>query len=282
MLLAWIGAVAIGLSLGLLGSGGSIITVPVLVYLVGQPEKVAIAGSLAVVGSIALIGALQNAARGQLAWRSVLGFGLPGMAGTIAGAWLSGYVAGAVQLSVFAAVMLAAAVMMFRRGEPPAVPPPPRALPLLAVDGVAVGMLTGFVGVGGGFLILPALVLLGGLGMHAAIGTSLAIIAMNSFAGFAKHLQLLHAQGLSLDWVVLAKFVALGAAGSVAGSRLAHRLPQRSLRRGFAAFLVVMAALILWDSAPRALGPVNATAIAALEPAVARGKERGAKCTVRT
>ncbi len=254
MLLAWFGAVAIGLSLGLLGSGGSIITVPVLVYLVGQPEKVAIAGSLAVVGSIALIGALQNVARGQLAWRSVLGFGLPGMAGTIAGAWLSAWVSGAVQLAVFAGVMLAAAVMMFRRGEPPAVPRPPRPLSLLAVDGVAVGMLTGFVGVGGGFLILPALVLLGGLGMHAAIGTSLAIIAMNSFSGFAKHLQLLHAQGLALDWVVLAKFVALGAAGSVVGSRLAHRLPQRSLRRGFAAFLVVMAVLILWDSAPRAFG----------------------------
>jgi uncharacterized membrane protein YfcA len=115
-------------------------------------------------------------------------------------------------------------------------------------------MLTGFVGVGGGFLILPALVLLGGLGMHAAIGTSLAIIAMNAFSGFAKHLQILSAQGLALDWVVLAKFVVLGAAGSVAGSRLAHRLPQRTLRRGFAVFLVVMAALILYESAPRAFG----------------------------
>lgn len=254
MLLAWIGAVAIGLSLGLLGSGGSIITVPVLIYLVGQPEKIAIAGSLGVVGAIALVGAVQSAARGAVSWRSVLGFGLPGMAGTVGGAWLSGHVSGAAQLAVFAVVMLAAAVMMFRRGEPPAVPPPPRALPLLALDGVAVGGLTGFVGVGGGFLILPALVLLGGLGMHAAIGTSLAIIAMNAFSGFAKHLQLLHAQGLALDWVVLAKFAALGAAGSVAGSRLAHRLPQRTLRRAFAVFLVLMAALILWDAAPRALG----------------------------
>jgi uncharacterized membrane protein YfcA len=253
MLLAWLGAVAIGLALGLLGSGGSIITVPVLVYLVDQPEKIAIAGSLGVVGSIALVGALQNAARRAVSWRSVLGFGLPGMAGTVGGAWLSGYVGGALQLTVFAGVMLAAAVMMFRRGEPPAVPPPPRALPLLALDGVAVGALTGFVGVGGGFLILPALVLLGGLGIHVAIGTSLAIIAMNAFAGFAKHLQLLSAQGLALDWLVLAKFVALGAAGSVAGSRLAHRLPQRTLRRGFATFLVLMAALILWDSVPRAI-----------------------------
>jgi hypothetical protein len=254
MLLAWVGAVAIGLSLGLLGSGGSIITVPVLVYLVGQPEKVAIAGSLGVVGAIALIGALQNAARGQVAWRSVLGFGLPGMAGTVGGAWLSGFVGGALQLTVFAGVMIAAAVMMFRRGEPPAAPRPPRALPLVALDGLAVGVLTGFVGVGGGFLILPALVLLGGLGMHMAIGTSLAIIAMNAFSGFAKHLQILSAQGLALDWVVLAKFVVLGAAGSVGGSRLAHRLPQRTLRRGFAVFLVLMAALILYESAPRAFG----------------------------
>jgi uncharacterized membrane protein YfcA len=253
MLLAWVGAVTIGLSLGLLGSGGSIITVPVLVYLVGQPEKVAVAGSLGVVGAIALFGALQNAARGSVAWRSVLAFGLPGMAGTVAGAWLSGFVGGAVQLALFAGVMLAAATMMFRR-EAPAAAPPPRSFSVVARDGVAVGALTGFVGVGGGFLILPALVLRGGLRMHAAIGTSLAIIAMNAFSGFAKHLQILSAQGLALDWVVLAKFVVLGAAGSVGGSRLAHRLPQRTLRRGFAVFLVLMAALILYESAPRAFG----------------------------
>lgn len=251
MWIAWLGAIAIGLALGLLGSGGSIITVPVLVYLVGQPGKIAIAGSLGVVGAIALIGALQNAWRGRVVWRSVLWFGLPGMAGTWAGAWLSGYVSGALQLVVFALVMLAASVMMFRRADyrPGQAPRP---LALVVVDGLGVGALTGFVGVGGGFLIVPALVLLGGLGMHAAVGTSLAIIAMNALTGFAKHLQVLDAQGLALDWPVLATFVLLGAAGSVVGSHYAVRVPQATLRRVFAVFLVLMAAFILYESGPRA------------------------------
>ena len=254
MWLAWIGALAIGLSLGLLGSGGSIITVPVLVYLVGQPEKVAIAGSLGVVGAIALVGALQNASRGCVDWRSVAWFGLPGMVGTYAGAWLSGYVHGAVQLTVFALVMLAAAVMMFRRARYEPSAGSRRPLAKVVADGLAVGALTGFVGVGGGFLILPALVLLGGLGMHIAIGTSLAIIALNAFTGFAKHLHLLSLQGVSLDWKVLGTIALIGAAGSVAGSHFAARIPQAALRRVFAVFLVAMALFILYESGPRALG----------------------------
>ena len=125
----------------------------------------------------------------------------------------------------------------------------------VARDGIAVGCLTGFVGVGGGFLILPALVLLGGLGMHLAVGTSLAIISLNAFTGFAKHLHLLAAQGQALDWPVLALVAALGSAGSVAGSYFANRIPQAALRRLFAVFLVLMALFILYESAPRALGP---------------------------
>jgi len=254
MLLAWLGAIAIGLSLGLLGSGGSIITVPVLVYLVGQPEKIAIAGSLGVVGSIALVGALQNAWRGNVHWHSVLWFGLPGMAGTYAGAWLSGYVSGAVQLAVFAVVMLAASVMMFRSGTYHPGEGAGRAAAKTVAEGLAVGTLTGFVGVGGGFLILPALVLLGGLGMRAAVGTSLAIIALNAFTGFFKYLHLLSIQHLALDWHVLGTFVLLGAAGSVVGSLFASRVPQSTLRRIFAVFLVLMAGLILYESGPRAFG----------------------------
>jgi len=254
MWLAWIGALAIGLSLGLLGSGGSIITVPVLVYLVGQPEKIAIAGSLGVVGTIALVGALQNAAKGRIDWRSVAWFGLPGMAGTYLGAWLSGYVTGAVQLAVFAFVMLAAAFMMFRQSAREASAGARRPLAAVVADGLAVGALTGFVGVGGGFLILPALVLLGGLGMHVAIGTSLAIIALNAFTGFAKHLHLLSVEGLSLDWKVLGTIALIGAAGSVAGSQFGSRVPQATLRRVFGVFLVAMALFILYESGPRALG----------------------------
>ena len=253
MWFAWLGALAIGLSLGLLGSGGSIITVPVLVYLVGQPEKIAIAGSLGIVGAVAGIGALQNAASRRVDWRSVAWFGLPGMAGTYVGAWLSGFVGGAVQLVVFAIVMLAAALMMFRRAAYEPAAGGARPAGKVIIDGLAVGVLTGFVGVGGGFLILPALVLLGGLGMHVAIGTSLAIIALNAFTGFAKHLHLLSSQGQGLDWRVLGSFVLLGAIGSVVGNRFANRVPQVTLRRVFAGFLVLMAAFILYESGPRAL-----------------------------
>ena len=112
--LAWPGAIAIGLSLGLLGSGGSILTVPVLVYLLGQPEKLAIAGSLAIVGAIAAAGSVQYMRAGLVNWRAVLLFGAPGMAGTYLGAWLAGFVSGAFQLTLFAGVMLAASVLMLR------------------------------------------------------------------------------------------------------------------------------------------------------------------------
>ncbi|MEO1086681.1 MAG: sulfite exporter TauE/SafE family protein, partial [Acidobacteriota bacterium] len=173
MTLAWIGALAIGLSLGALGSGGSILTVPVLVYLVGQDEKTAIAGSLFIVGAIATAGGAQFAVRRLVSWRSVVLFGLPGMAGTLAGAWLGGLVSGTVQLGVFAMVMLLAAGLMFRPPVGDTAESAPRAGGRVALDGLAVGVLTGFVGVGGGFLIVPALVLLGGLSMHLAVGTSL-------------------------------------------------------------------------------------------------------------
>ncbi len=249
-LTAVIGALLIGLSLGLLGSGGSILTVPVLVYALGQPEKVAIAGSLAIVGAIALAGAVPWAMSRRVDWRSVGWFGVPGIGGTVLGAWASVLVSGAVQLSVFAVVMLVAAWFMLR-GTPA---PPPGALPrgrhLMVADGLAVGALTGFVGVGGGFLIVPALVLLGRIDMHRAIGTSLVIIALKSFAGFAKYLSVLDTLDLAVDWRVIGLFTAIGIVGSIAGNRLATRVPQASLKRGFGALLIPMALYILWRSWP--------------------------------
>ena len=171
--LALLGAVIVGLSLGLLGSGGSILTVPLLVYLVGQPEKVAIAGSLAVVGGIALAGAIPSALRGGVEWRSVGWFGVPGMLGTVLGAHLSRWIAGDVQLLLFAVVMLIAAWRMARPGSASEHAGAPRSRTWIVIDGLGVGLLTGLVGVGGGFMIVPALVLLGGLPMHRAIATSL-------------------------------------------------------------------------------------------------------------
>lgn len=253
-IMAWPGAIAIGISLGLLGSGGSILTVPVLVYLVGQEEKVAIAGSLFIVGSIALAGSLQYVRGGLINWRSVAIFGLPGMAGTYAGAAIAAYVSGLMQLALFAVVMLLASYLMLRPIDLEDGERAPRALWKIAGDGLVVGVITGLVGVGGGFLIVPALVLLGGLSMHQAVATSLVIIALKSFSGFYKYLDVLDKQDLGLDWPVLAVVTALGIGGSIVGSRLARRVHQDSLKRWFGYFLIVMGIYILARSLPGALG----------------------------
>lgn len=251
---AWPGAVAIGVSLGLLGSGGSILTVPVLVYLMGQEEKVAIAGSLFIVGSIALAGSMQYLRVGFIDWRNVVIFGVPGMAGTYLGALSAAYVSGIIQLSLFAVVMLLASYMMLRPMKLDQTRHAPRASWKIATDGLLVGVITGLVGVGGGFLIVPALALLGGLSMHRAVATSLVIIALKSFSGFYKYLDVLDKQNLQLDWPALVLVTGLGVAGSFAGAKIAHRVPQHKLKQGFGVFLVVMGVYILYRSLPEALG----------------------------
>ncbi len=248
------GAIAIGVSLGLLGSGGSVLTVPVLVYLVGQDEKVAIAGSLFIVGSIALAGSLQFLRAGLIHWRSVVIFGLPGMAGTYTGAWLSVLVPGVVQLALFALVMLIASWLMLRPVRLEGSDAAPRADWKIAADGIFVGVVTGLVGVGGGFLIVPALVLLGGLTMHQAVATSLFVIALKSYSGFYKYIDVLAQQSLSLDWYTLLIVTGLGITGSIAGSHFATKIPQSNLKKGFGFFLILMGIYILFRSAPAALG----------------------------
>jgi uncharacterized membrane protein YfcA len=250
MLAALLGALAIGLSLGLLGSGGSILTVPVLHYLLGQPEQAAIGGSLLVVGVIAASASLPYAFTRQVDWSKALSFGVPGMAGAWAGASLARWVPGVVQLALFAVVMLLAAWRMLasaplaQRGDTPH--------PLAVVaSGTAVGALSGLVGVGGGFLIVPALVVFAAVPMASAVGTSLVVIAMNSFTGFGKYLHVLEAKGVALDFRVLLVIAAIGIAGSLLGHRIGRRLPQAALRRLFGAFLVVMGVFVAIDVAPR-------------------------------
>lgn len=242
MIWAWIGALFIGMTLGLLGSGGSILTVPMLVYLVGEPEKVAIAESLAIVGAISFFGCLPFAFKKRVHWRSILYFGVPGMLGTYGGAFLSKFVSGEFQLLVFAATMLIASVMMFRDNpkQKTVENPPRQEIWKLIVEGLLVGILTGFVGVGGGFVIVPALVLLGGLPIHLAVGTSLAIISMNSLTGFIKYLDVLGDLDLTIHWHMIAIFAIIGIAGSIVGKRVGNKIPQQRLKKGFAVFLVIM------------------------------------------
>jgi hypothetical protein len=252
VLLALLGALAIGLSLGLLGSGGSILTVPVLHYLLGQPEKLAIGGSLLVVGLIAATASIPYAMQRQVDWRSVAWFGLPGMAGAWLGATLAHWVPGPVQLGLFAVVMLVAAWRMLRGEALRSIGGTPNPLAVIA-GGAGVGALSGLGGVGGGFLIVPALVLLARVPMTRAVGTSLAVIALNAFTGFARHLGVLERHSLELDWGLLLAIAGVGVIGSFVGHRIGRRLPQATLRKAFGVFLVAMGIFIAVDAAPRLL-----------------------------
>jgi len=246
-----LGAMLIGLSLGLLGSGGAILTVPILVYLAGHGEKQAIVESLAIVGLIALSGAVRNGAHGRVDVRSVVVFGIPGMAGAFLGALVAKWIPGAVQLALLGVVMGLAAWFMFRGRADEGITPVKAPTPLIAAQGLGVGGLTGLLGVGGGFLIVPALALLARLPVKEAIGTSLAIIAMNCAAGFVKSWRVLDDAGGAVDWVTVAIFSGVGIAGGFVGVSVGGKLDQKLLRRIFAVFLVLMALFILVKQAPR-------------------------------
>lgn len=265
-----VGALIVGLMLGLMGSGGSILTVPTLVYFLGHDDKIAIAESLAIVGAIATVTLLPYARAHLVSWRNVLFFGLPGMAGTYLGAWLSSYVIGAVQLVLFGSVMFCAAVLMFRKtgfhvpdnSDASAASTKPlqseksnkKKSPsfwLIGLEGISVGIITGLVGVGGGFLIVPALVMLSRLPMRTAVGTSLAVIVLNSLSGFYKHSHLLESQGEMIDWTTVAAFIVIGIVGSFFGHAIATRLNQDMLRRGFALFLVMMGIFVFANEIPK-------------------------------
>jgi hypothetical protein len=246
--LAAVFAALIGLSLGLLGGGGSILTVPVFVYLLGFEPKEAIATTLAVVGVTSLFGAAGHWRAGNVNPRLAALFGVVAMGGTYLGARLAHHLSGAVQLTLFAVVMLAAAYFMSRpRPREPAAAPGDAAgrMPLgkVAAVGIGVGMLTGVVGVGGGFLIVPALVLLGRVPMRQAVGTSLLVIAMNSAAGFAGYWG-----RVEVRWGFLALFTAVAIAGILVGTRLSRSVPQQALRRAFAVLLVIVAGFILYQN----------------------------------
>lgn len=274
--LVWIGALTIGITLGMLGSGGSAITVPVLVYLVGHGAKESIAESMAIVGLISVAAAIPYARAGQIDWRSVWFFGLPGMLGTFIGAWLGGIASDALQLIVFAVVLFVAAFSMLQRrkstdgsaaskdDENMKIEANRPKISMVAVEGTVVGVVTGFVGVGGGFLIVPALVLLGRLSMRLAIGTSLVIIAAKSAVGFAKYEQLLLSMGSNVDVRVISVFVVLGVLGSVVGRSISNKLDQATLKRTFAVFLIVLGAFVIFREGRKVL-PSRSPGVAAFE-----------------
>ena len=231
----------IGVSLGLIGGGGSIITVPVLVYVLDVPAHRAIGMSLAVVGSTALVGALLHNHRGAVAWRTGSLFAASGIVSAFFGSKLTRLVAPSALLLLFAGLMLVVATVMLTRKDPAdGAPPHARSVPRSILAGIAVGFLTGFFGVGGGFLIVPALVLFGGLTMKEAIGTSLFVIAINCASGLLGHLSAGDA-----DWRLTLMVAALATAGALVGTALSHRFHPAHLRRIFAWFVVAVALFLI-------------------------------------
>lgn len=240
-------SVLIGLSLGLLGGGGSILSVPILTYVAGLEPNEAITMSLFVVGVTSIVSAATHARKRRVKWRSGLLFGAAGMVGAFGGGLVGNLLPGTALMIAFASMMLATSVAMIRgRRERPgagAAGELPVAKALSA--GGVVGLMTGLVGAGGGFLIVPALVLLGGLPMVAAVGTSLLVISMNSLAGFAGHLT-----SLELDWALTGAVSAAALIGALIGARLAGRIPETALRKGFGFFVLAMGVFVLVQELP--------------------------------
>lgn len=246
--------VLIGAALGLLGGGGSVLTVPIFVYVLGFSPREAIAMSLAVVSATSAFGTVSHWRAGNVNVRAAAAFGAVAMLGTLVGVRLARVVPETTQLVIFGAVMLAAALFMLR-GRPRCDDEGSAlsATPIMSVlnvipGGLLVGSLTGIVGVGGGFLIVPALVLMR-MSLREAVGTSLLIITGTSVVGFLGYLG-----HVSLDWVAVALVAAGTLPGIAIGSYWHQFVPQSMLRRGFAAFLVVIAAFILIEN----LGPLSA------------------------
>lgn len=234
---------AIGLSLGLLGGGGSILTVPALVYVVGQTPQAAVTASLMIVGANSAMGAFMHRSQGTLNWRVALVFGGVGMAAAYISAGWSKLLPPVALMVLFAVLMLVVGLFMILKPQPSNQDGGGRGWLVTIASGAGVGVLTGFLGVGGGFLIVPALVMLVGLPIRQAVGTSLIVIAMNSLAGFLGHLG-----GPPIDMQVVAIFVTAGLTGALLGAKLTRIIHPDHLRKGFALFVILLAIFLLVDN----------------------------------
>lgn len=248
--IAIIAALIVGFVVGLLGGGGSIMAVPTLVYLVELNEKAAIATSLLVIGTTSAVATISHARAGNVAWRAGIVFGFFAMAGAYLGGNLASFIPGEMLLAGFSLIMLVAAIIMLRGRKntsgdsaQPDAPKPPR-IPFrkLIPMGFGVGVLTGLVGAGGGFIVVPTLVVLAGLPMRRAIGTSLLVVTMNSYAGFLGHIA-----HVSIDFKLAGAFIVASIIGSFVGAAANSRIDASQLRIGFAYFVLIAGTLILGE-----------------------------------
>lgn len=245
-------AVAIGISLGLIGGGGSILAVPILVYVMGLGTKEAIASSLVIVGSVSVIGVIPHWRKGNVKLKTAIAFIPPAMFGAFFGAKIAGLplVTDTFQLICFAIIMLLASLLMIRKGsqktDQPVKPTSGQhnyQLLAIGAEGFGVGILTGFVGIGGGFLIIPALVLVAGIPMKQAVGTSLVIIAFNSVAGLIGYLS-----QVSLNWTLILSFTLAASCGTLGGAYLTNFIDAKHLQKAFGYFVLGVAIFMLLQS----------------------------------
>lgn len=250
LLVAFVLALLIGASLGLLGGGGSILTVPILRYALGMEGHAAIATSLLVVGTTSLAALIAHARKGRVQWRMGFVFGGGGMLGAYLAGTIARHLPAPLLLATFGTLMFATAMAMLRpQRKAPAVSGKARPLSLIVLEGFIVGAVTGLVGAGGGFLVVPALVLLGRLPMVTAIATSLLVITLNSFSSFAGYMG-----HTSIEWPLALGISAFAVGGSIGGAWLAPRLSAQALRQGFGWFVVAMALFVLTRELPPLFG----------------------------
>jgi uncharacterized membrane protein YfcA len=237
-------ALVIGVSLGLLGAGGSILTVPLLTFVASMPPRDAITSSLFAVSVTAALATVMHGIAGRVRWRTGLVFGFAGMFGAYGGARLSGYLPEHLLMVLFALLMVSAAVAMLRGrrwiADAAERPMTTQTVAMIAVQGGALGCLTGLVGVGGGFIIVPVLTLLARMPLKAAVCTSVLVISMNATAGLAGHLD-----QATINWPITLGVTAAMMCGSVVGGRLCRYVEPENLRQGFGWFVILVATFVL-------------------------------------
>jgi hypothetical protein len=248
-------ALCIGLSLGLIGGGGSVLAVPILIYVMGVSPKAAIATSLAIVGIVSIIGIIPHWRQGNVNLKTAAFFAPTAMIGAYLGARFATmpFITETFQLICFGLVMIIASVLMIRKGGKSS--PKPQAFSdkksdssspassswwTIPLEGLGIGILTGFVGVGGGFMIVPALVLFGGVAMKEAIGTSLLIIAFNSATGFLGYIS-----QVELDWNLVISFAIAASLGTLVGAYSTRFIDAKNLQKGFGYFVLAVAVFVL-------------------------------------
>ena len=255
----YISALVIGISLGLIGGGGSILAVPVLAYLFMLDEKSATAYSLFIVGVSALVGGFKQHLKGYVDWRTAVIFGVP----SILGVWLVRYFVipvlphiiftsgdfevtrRMVMFGLFSILMIPAAISMLKTKKTIVVKNKGEVkynYPLIVIEGLVVGAITGMIGAGGGFLIIPALVILAKVEMKMAIGTSLIIIAFKSVLGFL----LGDALTMEIDWLFLFIVTTTALIGIFIGSYISNFIDGKKLEKGFGYFILIMAIFIFY------------------------------------